>query len=152
MKIRLVVALALLSVAVIAAADGDLRLVDAARNRNKDQATIRALLKQRASAQGKPDVNVKSHDGSTALLWAAHWNDLDTADALIRAGADPNLANDLRMTPLSLACTNANAALVERLLNAGANPNTAIATGETPTITCAGTGSAAAVRALIRQG
>ena len=71
------------------------------------------------------DVNLKGHDGSTALLWAAHWNDLDTADVLIRAGADPNIANDLRTTPLSLACTNANAALVDRLLKAGAQPNTA---------------------------
>ena len=43
----------------------------------------------------------KSDDGSTALLWAAHWNDLDTADLLLRAGADANAANDFRMTPLS---------------------------------------------------
>ena len=47
-------------------------------------------------------MNVRAHDGTTALLWAAHWNDLDTADLLIRAGADVNAANDLRMTPLSL--------------------------------------------------
>ena len=70
---------------------GDLRLVDAARN--KDLQAVRALLKQRA------DVNVRAHDGSTALLWAAHWNDLDTADLLIRAGADVNAANDLRHDP-----------------------------------------------------
>ena len=95
---------------------------------------------------------MRAHDGSTALLWAAHWNDLETADLLIRAGADVNAANDLRVTPLSLACTNANAALVERLLGAGANPNTPIATGETPIMTCAGTGSADAVRMLIARG
>jgi ankyrin repeat protein len=136
--------LALAMAAVLAAAEGDLRIVDAARN--KDQQTVRALLKQRA------DVNVRGHDGSTALLWAAHWNDLDTADLLIRAGADANAANDLRTTPLSAACTNANAALVERLLGAGANPNTPIATGETPIMTCAGTGNANAVRMLIARG
>ena len=129
---------------VVAAADGDLRLVEAARR--NDQQTVRALLKQRA------DVNVRAHDGSTALLWAAHWNDLDTADLLIRAGADVNVANDLRTTALSLACTNANAALVERLVSAGANPNTPIATGETPLMTCAGTGNADAVRMLIARG
>lgn len=144
MKMRLAVAFAVLAVAYVAAAEGDLRLVDAARH--KDPQTVRALLKQRA------DVNAKGHDGSTALLWAAHWNDADTASALLKAGADPNIANDLRMTPLSRACTNANAALVERLLAAGAHPNTAIATGETPLITCAGTGSAAAVRALLARG
>lgn len=137
-------AVALLTFAVSAAAEGDLRLVDAARN--KDPQTVRALLKQRA------EVNAKGHDGSTALLWAAHWNDLDTASALLEAGADPNIANDLRMTALSRACTNANPALVDQLLAAGAHPNTPIATGETPLITCAGTGSAAAVRALIARG
>ena len=134
----------LLIVAAAIAAEGDLRLADAARN--KDWPAVRSLLKQGA------DVNARMHDGSTALLWAAHWNDLETADLLIGAGADVNAANDLRTTPLSLACTNANAALVERLLSAGANPNTPIATGETPLITCAGTGNADAVRALIGRG
>jgi ankyrin repeat protein len=133
-----------LAMGVAAAAQGDLRLVDAVRN--KDRQAVRALLKQRA------DVNVRAHDGSTALLWASHWNDLETADLLIRAGADVNAANDLRITPLSLACTNANAALVDRLLTAGANPNTPIATGEAPIMTCAATGSAEAVRTLIARG
>jgi ankyrin repeat protein len=133
-----------LMVARAANATGDLRLVEAARNR--DQQAVRTLLNHQA------DVNVRSHDGATALLWAAHWNDLETADLLIRAGANVNAANDLRITPLSLACTNGNAALVERLLNAGAGPNTAIATGETPIMTCASTGSADAVRMLIARG
>jgi ankyrin repeat protein len=133
----------LMSVAVRPAA-GESRLVDAARHR--DQMAVRALLSQRA------DANSQAEDGTTALLWAAHWNDVDIADLLIRAGADPNLANDLRMTPLSRACTNGSAVLVERLLEAGANPNTAVATGETPLMTCAGSGSADAVRLLIARG
>src|SRR5262245_55128587 len=86
------------------AATGDARLVDAARS--QDGVTVRALLKQRA------DVNARADDGSTALLWAAHWNDTATADLLLRAGANANAANDFRMTPLSLACTNGSAALV----------------------------------------
>ena len=143
MNLRWAGAFVLLAAAYVAA-EGDLRLVDAART--NDQQTVRALLKQRV------DVNAKGHDGSTALLWAAHWNDVDTASALLEAGADPNLANDLGMTPLSRACTNASAPLVERLLAAGAHPNTAIATGETPLITCAGAGSTPAVRALVARG
>ena len=135
--------LALLVVAGAAAAD-DLRLVDAARHQNLPR--LRTLLDQHA------DVNVKSEDGSTALLWAAHWNDLQTAELLVRAGADANLANDLRMTPLSQACTNGSTALVNLLLNAGAKPDTPVGTGETPLMTCARAGAVDAVRALLVRG
>ena len=127
-----------------APAGGDLRLIEAAKN--QDQQQVRALLSQHA------DVNVRAEDGSTALLWAAHWNDIATAELLLRAGADANAANAFRMTPLSLACTNASAAAVELLLKAGANPGTPIATGETPIMTCAASGNAEAVRMLIARG
>jgi len=127
-----------------AADPADSRLADAARNR--DHAAIRALVAQKA------DVNARSSDGSTALLWLAHWNDLDTAQLLLDAGADANLANDFRMTPLAQACTNGNSALVRLLLKSGAKPNTAIATGETPLMTCSKTGSVDAVRMLIEYG
>ena len=134
----------LLAVAWPTAAADDLGVVDAARN--QDPARVRALLARNA------DVNARSEDGSTALLWAAHWNDVATADLLIGAHADANIANDFGMTPLSRACTNGSVALVERLLKAGANSNTRIATGETPLMTCASTGNVDAVRLLIARG
>jgi len=123
------------------AAAADSPLLEAVRN--QDQQKISALLNQH------PDVNVRSNDGSTALLWAAHWGDVKTTDLLLRASADPNAANDFRMTPLSQACVTGKAALVESLLKAGANPNTPVATGETPLMTCAKTGGADAVKVLI---
>jgi uncharacterized protein len=145
---RIVVAAAclmtLLTVPRPSAAPDEPGLVEAARN--QDEAQVRALLTRKA------DVNARSDDGSTALLWASHWNDVATADLLIHAQADPNIANDLGMTPLSRACTNGNAALVELLLDAGAKPNTPIATGETPLMTCASTGNANAVRVLLARG
>jgi ankyrin repeat protein len=122
----------------------DLGLVDAART--QDSARVRDLLTRKA------EVNAGSQDGSTALLWAAHWNDIATADLLIRAQADANIANDFGMTPLSRACTNGSAALVELLLKAGANPNARIATGETPVMTCASSGTVDAIRMLIARG
>jgi ankyrin repeat protein len=134
----------LLMIAGSEAANGDLRLVEAARG--QDLARIRALLAEHV------DVNARSDDGSSALLWAAHWNDVTTAELLIRAGADANAANEFRTTPLSAACTNASANLVELLLKAGADPNTPIATGETPIMTCSSSGSEAAVRILIARG
>jgi uncharacterized protein len=137
-------AVVLLMVVGAAAANDELRLVDAMKN--QDLQRVRTLLDQRV------DVNVRSEDGSTALLWAAHWNDLQTAELLVRAGADANAANDFRMTPLSQACTNGSAAFVTVLLKAGANPDTPIATGETPLMTCARAGAADAVRALLVRG
>jgi ankyrin repeat protein len=128
----------------IAAGTGDLRLPEAART--QDSKAVRSLLAQKA------DVNARSSDGSTALLWLAHWNDADTADVVLKAGADANTANDFGMTPLSQACTNASFEFVRLLLKSGANPNTAIATGETPLMTCAKTGNVDAVRLLVEYG
>jgi ankyrin repeat protein len=133
--------LMLLVAAVALAAGADLRLVDAVRN--QDDAAARALINQHA------DVNARSGDGSTALLWAAHWNAVETADLLIRAGADVNAANDFRTSPLSQACTNGSSAFVGLLLKAGVNPNTPVATGVPPIMTCARTGSVEAVRMLV---
>jgi ankyrin repeat protein len=97
-------------------------------------------------------VNTTSEDGSTALLWAAHWNDVSMAEALVRKGADANIANQFGMTPLSRACTNGSAAMVGLLLDAGAKPDTPIATGETPLMTCAVSGAADAVKLLLARG
>jgi ankyrin repeat protein len=140
--------LPLLMVSILAPAatveNGGAQLVDAARTQNAQ--ALRALVSQKA------DVNAHSGDGSTALLWLAHWNDADSADLLLRAGADANAQNDFKVTPLSQACLNASPEFVRLLLKSGANPNTAIATGETPLMTCAKTGNADAVKALIEFG
>ena len=81
---------------------------------------------------------------ATARLRCFGWRTgtmLETADLLLKAGADANTANDFGMTPLSQACTNGSSEFVRLLLKSGANPNTAIATGETPLMTCAKTGN-----------
>ncbi len=69
-----------LGLSVTAQAQSDVRLVVAMKN--QDATTVKALLKQRA------DVNVADVDGTTALQWAAHWNDLDTVKALIARGRE----------------------------------------------------------------
>jgi len=136
--------LALLSVSGLVAQDRDLRLVDAAKA--GEQETLRALLNEGI------DVKIAQVDGTTALHWAAHRNDLTSAELLIGKGAQVNAANDYGVTALSLACTNANTAIVERLLQAGADPNSAQWTGETVLMTCARTGNVAAVKLLLTQG
>src|SRR5215813_1251477 len=114
-------AFSLLFMASIAASGSDLRLIEAVQYQNLQQAS--SLLNQHI------DVNARSGDGSTALLWAAHWDAVDTAGLLIRAGADPNAANDFQMNPLAQACTNGSTEFVSLLLKAGANPNTPVASG-----------------------
>ena len=133
-----------LSVGGLAAPSDDLRLAEAVKNR--DRATVLALLKQRV------DVNTPQPDGTTALAWAARWDDLELADLLIRARANPNTANDYGVTPLSMACTNGSHAMVAGLLRARANPNAALWSGETPLMVCARTGNSDAVRSLLEHG
>lgn len=135
---------ALLGGAAVTARASEPPLVEAART--QDSAAVRALLSRKA------EVNARSSDGSTALLWLAHWNDLDTAALLLSAGADANAANDFGMTPLSQACTNSSGPFVRALLKSSANPNTAIGTGETPLMTCARTGNVDAVKILVEYG
>src|SRR5262249_28761310 len=114
-------AMALMLAGSICAGAADLRLVEAVQK--QDQKLVSTLLIQ------KCNVNTRSDDGSTALLWAAHWNDLEIGRLLIRSGADPNAANSFSMTPLSEACTNGSAGFVDLLLKSGANPNISAATG-----------------------
>ena len=126
------------------AAEPDLRLVTAVAERNEP--AVLALLAARV------DVNAARPDGATALLWAAHWNDLGLVQRLVRAGAKVSAANDRGMTPLALACENASAPMVTALLARGADPNRAQENGVTPLMTAARTGSVEVLKSLLARG
>ncbi len=83
---------------------------------------------------------------------AVYQDDLKTAQQLLHAGADVKAPDRDGMTPLSLACTNGDAAMVELLLKAGADPNAPLPGGETPLMTCARTGKLDAVQSLLSHG
>ena len=97
------------------ASAADLRLVNAVKN--SDRAAVTSLLQQ------KVDVNSPEADGTTALHWAVRADDLDTADRLIKAGANAKTANRYGITPLYLASVNGSAPMIEKLLKAGADAN-----------------------------
>ena len=139
-----VAAVAWLGVAVVAAGNDDLRLIEAIAD--QDHETVRALLEQ------KVDVDAAEGDGATALHWAVVRDDVEVVEALLGAGADANPANDYGVTPLLLGCTNRNAVVVGKLLDAGADPNAATEMGETALMSCAKTGAADALEALLDHG
>lgn len=118
---------------------------DAAQRR--DWPTVRSL------AVKKVGINATQPDGTTALQWAAHWNDLDTVKTLLSSGANPKLSNRYGVTPLSEAAALGNPAMIEALLAAGADPNTlTTADGETVLMTASRTGSLDSVKVLLAHG
>jgi uncharacterized protein len=140
---RISFALGFLCASASLAADGQ-GLVNAARTGNAD--AVRSLL------QSGADPNEAAPDGSTAVHWAVHSDNLTILNALLAAGAKPDAVTRYRIAPLTLAAQNGNAALVERLLAAGVNPDTASEEGQTALMTAARNGSVAAVRALLKRG
>jgi uncharacterized protein len=119
-------------------------LVDAVKS--GDRAAALALLEQRV------DVNTPEPDGTTALHWAVHQNDLDLAERLLRAGANVNAKNDYGATPMSEAAIVGNGALMERLLKAGADVESPNADGQTALMIVARAGHIDAARVLLRHG
>lgn len=136
--------LAVVVFVVVAGASGDSPLTKAVNA--GDVTAVRALIKSGA------DVNARSGDGSTALLWAAHNSNDDIARALIAARASVDVANDYGVTPLLEASKSGDAPMIELLLQAGANPSLAHPEGETPLLAAARSGSVPAVRLLLARG
>jgi ankyrin repeat protein len=132
-------------VGLVCAAAPSSDVADAAANNNSE--AIRSLIQRHA------DVNAPQADGTTALHWAARWDDLELADLLLHAGADPKTANRDGATPMFLATQNGNAAMIEKLLKAGVDPNTPVLShSETALMMAARTGNAAAVKVLLDHG
>ncbi len=130
--------------AATGASAADVQLIQAVKN--GDAIAVRDLLGREA------DVNARQGDGATPLHWAAHLNDLEAADLLIRAGAAVDAANDLGVTPLWVATTTGSAAMVAKLLAARADPDIAPETGGTPLMIAARQGNVAALRSLLGHG
>jgi len=120
-------------------------LVEAAR-RALGVDALRSLI------DGGADVEAAYGDGTTALHWVSHWDDLESADLLIEAGADVGVANDLGVTPLWTAAENGSAEMTRKLLAAGADANARLLRGESVLMEASRTGNAEVVAMLLDAG
>ena len=113
---------------------------------NRDVAGLRALL------QKKAEVNAPQIDGSTALHWAVYHDNLQAADLLIAAGANPKAVTREGVTPLAMATQFGSVAMVERLLKAGADPKELGPNGETMLMFAARNGNPRLVELFVEAG
>ena len=94
-------------------------------------------------------VNAQGADGSTALLWASHRNDIAEVKRLIQAGANVSLANRYGATPMSEAALQGETEVLALLLKAGANVNSPNPEGQTALMLVARTGNVDAAKLLV---
>ena len=138
--------LGVLSVMVLAAAAPDESPVADASARG-DVEAVRALIREGA------DPNAAQADGMTALHWSALNDEIEIAEVLLYAGANPQSTTRLGgYTPLHLASRAGNAAVVEALLEAGADPGAYTTTGVTAMHFAAEANATEVIRALVVAG
>jgi len=122
----------------------DARLLAAAQQANTAQ--VREVLTAGA------DANARASDGTTAMIFAAHFGDSGTVQALLDANGDPNLVNRYGIGPMHEAALRGDAPMLRTLIDAGATVDLALPQGETPLMLASRTGSVDAVQLLIAQG
>ena len=97
------------------------------------------------------DPNAATPTGETALHWATQADDGASVRRLLEAGAKIS-PNRYGITPLFVAATQGNAAMITLLLDAGAEASAAAPDGRTPLMMAAQAGRPEAVRALLARG
>jgi uncharacterized protein len=105
-----------------------------------------------AELENGADANTPSVDGTTALHWAVHNDNLNLVERLIDAGANVNASNDYGSTPLTEAAVVGNAEIVGLLVEAGGDVNAPGKDGQTPLMILARGSSVAAARVLLENG
>lgn len=126
---------------VVIPSDQEEPAIVAAARRNDLDAVRAAMGKRR-------QVDARGNDRATALIWASANHNLEMADLLLKAGADPDALNEYGVGGLDLAASANDVPLIRRLLEANANPNVARWSGVTPLMLVARAGGAEAIDLL----
>ena len=93
------------------------------------------------------------HSGRTALSSACQYGDYDTASALLKAKADPNLqTKQNKWTPLTIAAKKGHTNIVQLLLEHGADINYGSITGATALIVASEHGYTDIAKILLERG
>ena len=137
-------AVAVLTLATSSAAWADNTVVQAIKS--GDRAAALRLIDTHA------DVNQPESNGTTALIWAVHQNDVEMVDRLIKAGANVSSTNNYGASAMSEAAIVGNVAILEKLLKAGAKADFPNADGQTALMILARTDNIEAAKLLIRKG
>ena len=123
---------------------GAIRLIQAIRD--NDRASIDAQLRGETRV-----ARSRGASGTTPLMAAALYGDVELVKRLLAAGADPNGANTAGVTPLMWAAPRVE--IVQQLLDAGADVHARSEDGRSALVIAAGSGGAArAVRLLLDYG
>ncbi len=126
---------------------GDLDVFEAATL--GDVARLRSLLANNAAL-----AKAFSGDGFTALHLASFFAQVDAAEELLRAGADPNAmaTNPMKVAVINSAAASGRADLVKMVLRAGADPNTRQLAGYTALHAAAARDNVEMTQALLDAG
>lgn len=103
-------------------------------------------------AQPKINVNKQNKHGSSALTWAAEKGNIVLIEALLKAGANPNLADVDNDTALGNAAFNGNIEAVRMLIKAKADINSKNKDGKTALMLAREQGHAEVVELLKSAG
>jgi uncharacterized protein len=102
--------------------------------------------------QGGANVDATASDGTTALEWAVHRDDVPLIDALLKAHANVGVANGYGSTAMAEAAIYGDSVVIEKLLAAGADVESANADGQTALMIVARAGNMRAAQLLLRHG
>jgi uncharacterized protein len=115
-------------------------------------AGVLAVLYFTSRPQKLAEVNAISADGTSALHWAVHLGDEDTARQLIRHDARLDEVNRYGLAPLHVAAAEGRPNLVRLLLEAGASTGLRGRNSETALMMAARSGCADCVKLLLAKG
>ena len=100
----------------------------------------------------REDVNKRSDDGTTPLMWAVNKGDVAEVKRLVRLGAKVSVANNFGASPMILAAEVANTEILKVLMEAGADPESPNPDGMTALLAVARTGNVEAAQVLLKAG